>query len=661
MTTELPSPPENCPKCGGKLTFESDGVLEQYVCSNNHPEYKFNPKKEAWKKNFSSLKPTQLPSVHINCFFCKNKTSDKCKDSPNPDTCPVYEEVPNMSHSAKIVTLIDRESPTLFLDQYKNPFVWIRDNGKQRTLPLYSADFENICRDKFFRTFGKIPSREAVKDAFKTFEALSRNGETVDLRIRVANIQTENGLEIWIDPCNKNEQAYRITKDGYTIEDTVPPLFRRYEHMKSLPFPKKDGEDGKDGDMQNFYTPPSLLIHDKKEGGGVNNSNNSLSLASLPSLKYIPYIFNYLRVPEEDRLLILSALVSYFFLNTPFVIIYIHGESGKGKTLGSKFIQEIIDPTTTKILGLPHKEEELLQHISHRFFCSFDNVSYISDYFSDTFCRVSTGIGISKRKLYSDDTDFYRVLKRPLWFNGISVEVTREDMLKRTILSEALPIDGEEREENIINEEIEKFTPYILHELYNLVSHVIRIFPTVKPSKLFRMADYTRIGCAVAEALGYSQEVFIEKYGEKLSEQTKELIWNNTVGNVLYDYVINKGVKEWTETPTTLFKNLKFHAKEFVGVSTRSKDFPKAPPHLTRKINLLLEAFKKIGIVLDYRKGVIREWSILNKNFVEPIDPPKGIVCVDCKKGWGKHEIYSGNDGRLRCRECNEKYVEGEQ
>ncbi len=543
------------------------------------------------------------------------------------------ETLNQISDAKKLLDLIYSYNPYFFKDQYKDTFVLIKDEETQKTLNIYESEFEQICRDLFYTNYDKIIKKEHIKDALATFEALSRKNEIKKLTTRVANRSTENGLEIWIDLCNRKQESIKITKNGYTIEKETPPLFRRYEHMKQLSYPKKDSNDSNDTLLSTLFPYPPTFF--KIEGGEGDKRIKSTSLPSVLSLNHFPQLFNFLRIPEEDRLLIIAAIISYFFLGVPYVIIYIHGESGKGKSFGSKAVQCIIDPSTTEILGLPKKAEELLQEIDHRFFVSYDNVGFISDTYSDIFCRVSTGAGISKRKLYTDNSDFYRVIKRPLWFNGISVEITREDMLKRTILSEALPLDGEAKAERIILAEIEKLAPYIQHDLYTLIAKVIEILPTVKPSKLFRMADYTQIGCAVTEALGYDQELFIKTYEKKLTEQTRELIWNNVVGNVLYDYIFSKSTRTWKETPTKLFKHIKDHAKEEMGIATNSKGFPKNGAVLSKKINLLIEPFKKIGVNLEYCKGVIREWQITNTNKEKTIEEKFN----DCETGSEKIEL----------------------
>ena len=278
-------------------------------------------------------KPTPEIKVHVNCNFCKNLHSDRCTDSPNPDTCSMYEENNNISYSEKIVMLVNQESPTYFKDQYGICRIWINDNGIYKSFKLDSSDFEDYCRDRFFRTFGKVPKSDSVRDTIKALEALSRNAKTINVRNRVNLLKSENGEdEIWIDLCDQYWRSIKITSRGYEIVEKTPPIFRRFEHMEALCLPKDDKDDIDDG-SEEFCTPPSRLTHNNRKEEGVRvNSYSHSSLTSLPSFPYILRIFDYLRINDEDSILIISAIVSYFFVGYPYVIVSVTGPSGRGKS-----------------------------------------------------------------------------------------------------------------------------------------------------------------------------------------------------------------------------------------------------------------------------------------------------------------------------------------
>jgi len=320
----------------------------------------------------------------------------------------------------------------------------------------------------------------------------------IDLKLRVAKL----GNEIWVDMCDEEWRSIKITKDGYEIVTKTPPLFRKYRHMEPLPEPKNDDNDDKktenpttpthvsDGNDANDSspqtlppTPLTLLIEGGKRGEGGELLSRHPSYPSLPSLKYLPRLFQFINIPVEDRILLVAVLVSYFFVEYPFVAIALYGGKGRGKSTAAKILKSLIDPSVTRILDMPSKREELFQAIDHHYFIAFDNVSYISGEYSDVFCRVLTGVGTQKRMLYTDDDDFLRKVKRPIIFNGINVAMTREDLLDRTVLFEVLPIQNRRTEEEIYRD-FEEIRPYILHELFVLVSRVLSILPEVEPNAL---------------------------------------------------------------------------------------------------------------------------------------------------------------------------------
>ncbi len=613
-----------CPSCDATATATStdDSGTTFFKCKKCGTEsVKTKPETNTKKEDLLELlkKPTPKVEVHYNCTFCKNIHSDRCTDAPNPDGCSMYDENTNISYATKIIMLVENESPVFFKDQYRQSRIWISDNGTKKSFKLDSSDFEDYVRDRFFRTFGRAPSSDGVRDAIKSLEALTRNAKTINVRNRVTMLKGENGEdEIWVDLCDKWWRSIKITSTGYEIVEKTPPIFRRFDHMEVLCLPKKDDRDGKDDGIHEFGATPTPTFPKKNIDGGYPNSYTQPSSASLPSFNYLWRIFDYLRVSDEDKKLILVAIVSYFFIGLPYVIISIHGPSGRGKSTGAKIIKKLLVPSITVILDLSKNRDQLLQDLDHHFFCAYDNVSFISHEQSDVLCRTSTGYGVAKRKHYTNDADFLRVLKRPVCLNGIPVAITREDLLKRVILTEVLPLSGEERTEDEIYAELEEIKPYILHDLYTLISLVLAKLPNIKPKKLFRMADYTRIGCCVAEVLGYGHEWFLDAYKLKLDNQIKEVIWNNTIGNVLYDFIENLWCKEWKGTPSELHKILNAHAKEMT-ISTRTKDYPKAPNKLSQEINRLVEAFGKIGVTLELIKGTKRYWHIINHNYKEPV------------------------------------------
>ena len=362
-----------------------------------------------------------------------------------------------------------------------------------------------------------------------------------------------------------------------------------------------------------------------------------------------------MNVSPEDFFLVLPHMVNSFFINRPQTLLSIAGEKGGGKSEVSEIIKKTLDPSSTLTLHMPKNRDELLQTLDHHFYPCYDNVGYLSYEFSDVLCRTLTGAGTFKRQLWTDDEEFIRVFLKSVNINGINVVVVKEDLLDRTILIFVLPFDGNRKTEQELEDTFNKSLPFILHDLYTLISKVISLLPNIETPRQFRMIDFAKVGCAVAKALGNDEQLFIDIYTKKLVTQIKEAIYNNVLGNVLLCFMEDK--EEWSGSSTNLYVALKDFAKNTMQVSTRVKDFPTAPNVMSRHINDLIDAFSKIGIQLEHdRNAIARGWTIINHNF----NTSNEIVCSDCGNKLG-HERYPRDDGKEYCRDCNRKRMEGSQ
>jgi hypothetical protein len=79
---------------------------------------------------------------------------------------------------------------------------------------------------------------------------------------------------------------------------------------------------------------------------------------------------------------------------------------------------------------------EFVQQLYHNYLAVYDNVKQLPGWFSDEACKAVTGIGNSKRGLYTNDEDVIYNYKRCLMVNGINNSLTEPDVLDRSILTE---------------------------------------------------------------------------------------------------------------------------------------------------------------------------------------------------------------------------------
>lgn len=175
--------------------------------------------------------------------------------------------------------------------------------------------------------------------------------------------------------------------------------------------------------------------------------------------------------------------------------------------------------------------------------------------------RAVTGIGFGKRELYTDEGDVIFQLKRVIGLNGINVVTTKPDLLDRCILLELKRIpDSECREEKEFLAEFEQVKPQILGGFFDILSKAMGMYPTLQLKALPRMADFAHWGGAIAQALGYSVDDFVDAYRANIQSQNIEVLSSNPIAAVLLAFMENRDSYE--ATPAELLDELAQEAEQ---------------------------------------------------------------------------------------------------
>lgn len=308
----------------------------------------------------------------------------------------------------------------------------------------------------------------------------------------------------------------------------------------------------------------------------------------------------------------------------PHVILILYGIQGSGKTLLFKLIRSVIDPSSIEVLSMPRDEREGVQQLDHHWCAFYDNVTSLPSWISDRLCRAATGGGFSKRELYTDDEDIIYNFRRCVGLNSINIAAQRGDLLDRGLLFGLLDIPKDKRkDEKLLLAEFEGKKAEILGGLLDALVQAIKLYPTVNLKELFRMADFTKWGCAIAKALGKTEREFIDAYETKVRAQIEEAAHSSSVATVLLDYMDRR--EDWEGTPSNLYKDL-LECARHLGISTRQKAWPKAPHILVRQLNELIPSLKALGleVVTGVKSGSARK--IIMRNTVPSVPSiPSGI------------------------------------
>ena len=185
---------------------------------------------------------------------------------------------------------------------------------------------------------------------------------------------------------------------------------------------------------------------------------------------------------------------------------------------------------------------------------AYDNLRYNPQWLSDEVCKAVTGIGQSKKSLYTNKDMTILEYKHCLMFNGINLAFSEPDVIDRCIVLELSEIKPENRKtEKEILQEFDKMKPGMLRQIFDILSKAIVIKKDIKIKNLPRMADSTVWGEAFARAMGYKENEFLTAYCNNIKFQNAEVIDSNPVAFAIKK-LVEKLDLENASTNTILFE-----------------------------------------------------------------------------------------------------------
>jgi hypothetical protein len=125
---------------------------------------------------------------------------------------------------------------------------------------------------------------------------------------------------------------------------------------------------------------------------------------------------------ENDFVLVVAWLLGALRAGGPYPVLAVAGEQGSAKTVLSKLLRALIDPSVAPVRALPRDERELFIAASNGHVVAFDNVSGLPPWLSDTLCRLTSGGAFSTRRLFTDHDEILFAAARPIILNGIEEE-----------------------------------------------------------------------------------------------------------------------------------------------------------------------------------------------------------------------------------------------
>lgn len=484
-------------------------------------------------------------------------------------------------------------------------YATIMINGHEENWPIKSESFKSIMVSRFFEIEKKPPSKLAVQEAKEYFEAISFKSNIADVWVRIAKHEDA----IYYDIGDEEWKSVRITKDGWEIVEKTPVKFIRSKGLSKNVYPIK--------------------------GGSISQLRKFINIGE----------------NEDKWILYLATIVGAFNPKGPHAITYFKGGNGSAKTTATKITKMLIDPNASFVKTFPHNERDLFMTASKSWAICFDNISKISNEMSDALCRLSTGAGISSRKLYTDDEENIIDIKRPIFLNGISEVVIREDLLSRLIEIEFLPVTEENRKtETEFWNEFEKERPIIFGAILDIVSACLRNSSNVCISKLPRMADFATWVTAGFSGIGISQQKFMEAYFKNITDLTYNTLESNVVVQAIIEFMSIGN--HWKGSCTELYGELNQSTPELL---KRCIDYPKSPRQLSHQLRFIAQSLLCLGIKINFGsrepgsgKRLIhihrddKKLSQMSQSEFKSVNSVENDICDNCDDSDNNTDILEG-------------------
>jgi hypothetical protein len=504
------------------------------------------------------------------------------------------------SVATKVVkSILSDPSIQLFTDLNDNPYISVEIGTHREQWTITSGKFRSWLIRRHLQGEDKVlnPADTAsIVNSIKAYAEVS--GMKIKLSARTAYV---DGV-LWYDLCDPEWRAVKITKDGWSIENEPPLVFKRLLH-------------------QNQQTEPLY-------GGDVDE------------------LWEFLNVQTKDqRMLYLAWLISAFIPNTPRPIAYIYGPQGSAKSTLSHFTRLLLDPAKLCVTSMPEKHDEIAQQLAHSPITFYDNVSKISAEVSDLLCKAITGSSFAKRQLYTDEDDIIFQVFTCVGINGINNVAIKPDLLERCLLFQLeRPSEANRKEDSVQKAKFEVRRPYILGAIFTILSKALALHSDIKLTSFPRMADFARWGTAITQAHGESVDEFLRVLSADTENKSGAVLASHPIAGLLDRFIESK--KEWVGTVTELKAALRLFTSNGDTFSIYKDCGLNTPPNvLSRTLNTLKPVLEDEGILIqsDTPKAQMITITRVKRKWGEN-DPHEGVLTPALQNRWGGRGLSDNRD-----------------
>jgi len=410
----------------------------------------------------------------------------------------------------------------------------------------------------------KLAGGQALEDGLRILEARAVNdGLEYEPFIRVGR----HGDKLFIDLCDAHWRAVEIAADGWRVIEKAPIKMLRSPAMRPLPEP---------------------------EAGGM-----------------IEELRKFLNVSDDDFLLVVAWIAATLRERGPFPVLLVNGEQGAGKSVFSRLVRSLVDPSAAPIRAVPKDDRDLVVSASNSWVLAFDNLSGVPAWFADALSRLATGSGFATRMLHTDRDEFIFEGSRPILLNGIPLLTDRADLADRavTIHLATLPEDARQPEDELFVA-FEAKRAVILGALLDAVAAALRNLATVKLDRPPRMADFAKWITAAEPGLGWQPGVFLAAYNANRGDVMRGTLEADSVG-IAIDQLKSGCAEVFEGTPAELLAAVNAIVPE---TTRRSKYWPQNPAQMGNRLKRATPLLRAAGYIIERRHSGKNIVTIVRKN-----------------------------------------------
>ena len=384
----------------------------------------------------------------------------------------------------------------LFCDRAEESFITvtvdehgITAGSHRETHKIRSKGFKKFLRGIWYRKKNKGIVSSTLDEVLDTLESKAVHSQIVfDTHTRIAHHQGA----VYVDLCDSSWKCVQITAAGVSIIQEAPVKFIRCFGMAPLPEPVWGGNP-----IQKFNKLRALL--------NVTDTTWQRIVA--------------------------WTLAAYS--KGPYWTLMLTGEQGTAKSLSTRLIRNVVDPSMFELLTAPEEQRDVLFAAINGHVLAIDNLSGIKKWLSDLLCGINTGTATRLRAYHTNDgsENAFTAIK-PVILNGIDLSI-RDDLASRVMPAQLSEIKEPKPEEEILKE-FEVVLPEVLGGIFEIIAEVLKNLPNTKTPTI-RMADAGRWVTAAEKALGWKDGEFMEIYKESRDETVELSIDSDLFGSALVE------------------------------------------------------------------------------------------------------------------------------